>query len=101
MHCTYIACYKAWSCSTQRWGYPRENLIYLRELGEGQFGKVHLMNAKVCVFMCMCVHACMYLCVCLCVCVRVCSCVYVCVCVCVCVCEPCYVLLYSTCQMMV
>ena len=22
--------------------------MYLREIGEGQFGKVHLMNAKVC-----------------------------------------------------
>lgn len=31
----------------QRWGYPREYLVYLREIGEGQFGKVHLMNAKV------------------------------------------------------
>jgi len=37
-------------CFTQRWGYPRENLIYLREIGEGQFGKVHLMNAKVRVY---------------------------------------------------
>lgn len=31
----------------QEWEYPRENLIYLRELGEGQYGKVHLMKAKV------------------------------------------------------
>ena len=33
--------------SEQDWEYPRANLIYLRELGEGQFGKVLLMKAKV------------------------------------------------------
>jgi len=31
----------------QEWRYSRDQLIYLRELGEGQFGKVLLMNAKV------------------------------------------------------
>ena len=31
----------------QHWYYPRGNLIYMRELGEGQFGKVLLMKAKV------------------------------------------------------
>lgn len=36
------------STSTQEWEYPRCNLIYMRELGEGQFGKVLLMKAKVC-----------------------------------------------------
>jgi hypothetical protein len=29
------------------WDYPRDNLVYMRELGEGQFGKVLLMKAKV------------------------------------------------------
>lgn len=36
----------------QEWEYPRENLIYLRELGEGQYGKVHLMKAKVSEYAC-------------------------------------------------
>jgi len=31
----------------QEWTHSRDQLIYLRELGEGQFGKVLLMNAKV------------------------------------------------------
>ena len=31
------------------WGYPRGDLTYMRELGEGQFGKVLLMKAKVCI----------------------------------------------------
>ncbi len=35
----------------QLWEYPRGNLVYLRELGEGQFGKVLLMRAKVSVYM--------------------------------------------------
>ena len=33
--------------SLQEWEYPRESLVYMKELGEGQFGKVHLMKAKV------------------------------------------------------
>ena len=28
--------------------YDRSNLIYTREIGEGEFGKVLLMKAKVC-----------------------------------------------------
>lgn len=32
---------------SQEWQYPRSNLVYLRELGEGQFGKVLLMKAQV------------------------------------------------------
>ena len=31
----------------QDWEYPRKNLIYLKELGEGEFGKVLLMKAQV------------------------------------------------------
>ena len=31
----------------QDWEYDRSKLIYLREIGEGQFGKVVLMKAKV------------------------------------------------------
>ena len=31
----------------QEWDYPREKLTYMRELGEGQFGKVLLMKAQV------------------------------------------------------
>ena len=31
----------------QTWEYPRSKLIYMRELGEGQFGKVLLMRANV------------------------------------------------------
>ena len=31
----------------QDWQYPRNKLIYTRELGEGQFGKVLLMKAQV------------------------------------------------------
>jgi hypothetical protein len=30
----------------KEWEFPRENLVYMKELGEGQFGKVHLMKAK-------------------------------------------------------
>ena len=33
--------------SKQNWQYPRNKLIYIRELGEGQFGKVLLMKAQV------------------------------------------------------
>lgn len=29
-----------------KWDYPRDKLIYMRELGEGQFGKVLLMRAQ-------------------------------------------------------
>ncbi len=32
---------------TQQWQYPRSKLTYMRELGEGQFGKVLLMEARV------------------------------------------------------
>ena len=32
----------------QNWQYPRNQLVYMRELGEGQFGKVLLMKAQVC-----------------------------------------------------
>lgn len=31
----------------QEWEYPRKDLIYLKELGEGEFGKVLLMKAQV------------------------------------------------------
>ena len=31
----------------QEWQYPRNQLIYMSELGEGQFGKVLLMKAQV------------------------------------------------------
>ncbi|CAI8011353.1 Inactive tyrosine-protein kinase transmembrane receptor ROR1 [Geodia barretti] len=31
---------------TSEWQYPRSQLIYMRELGEGQFGKVLLMKAQ-------------------------------------------------------
>ena len=31
----------------QNWEYPRKNLVYLKELGEGEFGKVLLMKAQV------------------------------------------------------
>ncbi len=31
----------------QNWSYPRSDLTYMRELGEGQFGKVLLMKATV------------------------------------------------------
>lgn len=31
----------------QDWEYPRKNLVYLKELGEGEFGKVLLMKAQV------------------------------------------------------
>ena len=31
----------------QEWQYPRNRLVYMRELGEGQFGKVLLMKAQV------------------------------------------------------
>ncbi len=41
----FIVCVCVYS---QNWDYPRNNLVYLRELGEGQFGKVLLMKAKVC-----------------------------------------------------
>ena len=57
------------------WNYPRDNLVYMRELGEGQFGKVLLMKAKVA----MCVYVCVCVCMCVCVCVRVRA--YVCACV--------------------
>ncbi|XP_064401515.1 uncharacterized protein LOC135347441 isoform X3 [Halichondria panicea] len=33
------------SSTINNWDYPRNNLVYLRELGEGQFGKVLLMKA--------------------------------------------------------
>ena len=33
--------------SAREWQYPRSSLVYLRELGEGQFGKVILMKAQV------------------------------------------------------
>ena len=33
--------------NVRQWQYPRSNLTYMRELGEGQFGKVLLMEAKV------------------------------------------------------
>ena len=32
----------------QDWSYDRGQLTYMRELGEGHFGKVLLMIAKVC-----------------------------------------------------
>ena len=31
----------------QDWDYLRSNLIFMRDLGEGQFGKVMLMKATV------------------------------------------------------
>ena len=31
----------------QDWRYDRTQLVYMREIGEGQFGKVLLMTAKV------------------------------------------------------
>ena len=31
----------------QEWKYDRSQLIYMREIGEGNFGKVLLMKAKV------------------------------------------------------
>ena len=31
----------------QTWQFPRSSLVYLRELGEGQFGKVLLMKTQV------------------------------------------------------
>ena len=34
-------------CLFQNWEYPRKNLVYLKELGEGEFGKVLLMKAQV------------------------------------------------------
>jgi hypothetical protein len=32
--------------SVREWQFPRSNLVYLRELGEGQFGKVLLMKTQ-------------------------------------------------------
>ena len=45
--CTYtlFCCYQC--CDNQDWSYDRAQLIYMREIGEGQFGKVLLMKAKV------------------------------------------------------
>ena len=40
--------------STQNWQYPRNQLVYMRELGEGQFGKVLLMKAQVCNYLQLC-----------------------------------------------
>ncbi len=40
---TYIRAHQ----NLQNWSYPRSNLTYMRELGEGQFGKVLLMKATV------------------------------------------------------
>ena len=34
--------------ANQDWSYDRSQLTYMREIGEGQFGKVLLMKAKVC-----------------------------------------------------
>ena len=34
--------------NVHEWQFPRSNLVYLRELGEGQFGKVLLMRTQVC-----------------------------------------------------
>ena len=37
--------------SLEEWYFSREKLTYLRELGEGEFGKVLLMTAKVSVLL--------------------------------------------------
>ena len=42
--CCLIVCMPIFS---QDWMYDRSNLVYTREIGEGQFGKVLLMKAKV------------------------------------------------------
>ena len=43
--CTYHLCE---SLCIQDWEYPRSKLVFMRDLGEGQFGKVMLMRAMVC-----------------------------------------------------
>ena len=43
----YIASCVSHFMQLQDWSYDRAQLIYMREIGEGQFGKVLLMKAKV------------------------------------------------------
>ena len=40
-------CVNTTCCYAQDWEYDRDELTYLRDIGEGQFGKVLLMKAKV------------------------------------------------------
>ena len=40
--CIYVVLF-----TNQDWSYDRSQLTYMREIGEGQFGKVLLMKAKV------------------------------------------------------
>ena len=42
-----FVCYGVLTIRLQDWEYDRDQLIYLRDIGEGQFGKVLLMKAKV------------------------------------------------------
>ena len=47
LHSSFPGVTIIFSTKCQDWEYPRHKLIYLRELGEGQFGKVLLMRAQV------------------------------------------------------
>ena len=52
--------------NVQEWQYPRSSLVYLRELGEGQFGKVLLMKTQVCRTSLTATHAHTHLCIIMC-----------------------------------